>query len=83
MFKGYKTVIFNVIMFIATLVTLFTGVDVSKDAMVLQEGTMMVLIGLDVIWTIGGVWFRSITDTPIFSREVTYHYATKVNSKGK
>ena len=64
--KGYRTIVFNVIMAISMLMTIFFGVDVSGDATKLKEGIDMALQGLTTIWGIGSIWLRIITDSPIF-----------------
>ena len=64
--KGYKTIIFNVIMAISMLMTIFFGVDVSADATKLKDGIDMALQGLITVWGIGSIWLRIITDSPIF-----------------
>lgn len=64
--KGYRTIIFSVIMAISTLMTIFFGVDVSADATKLKDGFDMVLQGLITVWGIGSVWLRMITNSPVF-----------------
>lgn len=73
-FKGYRTVFFNLVMIIAHMVTMVSGIDVTEEATQMQEGFLLLLAGLDLVWAIGNVWLRYITDTPIFSSEVSYHY---------
>jgi hypothetical protein len=75
MLKGWRTVIFNMVMFLAGMVTLWTGVDVAEDGVKMAEGIEMLLTGFFAVWTIGSLWLRYITDSPIFSKEVSYHYA--------
>ena len=64
--KGYRTIVFSVIMAVSTLMTIFFGVDVSADATKLKDGFDMVLQGLVTVWGIGSIWLRIITDSPIF-----------------
>lgn len=69
MLQGYRTIIFNIVMAIATMITLFTGVDTSEDIPKLKDGIDLLLQGLTVVWGIGGIWFRMITTSPIFKRK--------------
>lgn len=64
--KGYRTIVFNIIMAASTLMTIFFGVDVSDDATKLKEGIDLLLEGLTVVWGVGNVWLRAITNSPIF-----------------
>lgn len=75
--KGWRTVVFNLVMFLAALVSLASGVDVTEDGTRLVDGFEMVIQGGIAIWTIGNLWLRYITDSPIFSKEVTYNYKNK------
>jgi len=64
--KGYRTIIFNVIMAIAALVTLLTGTSVVGDVTKLADGVDLILEGIIAVWAIGSVWLRMVTDSPIF-----------------
>ena len=64
--KGYRTIVFSVIMAVSTLMTIFFGVDVSADATKLKDGVDMLLQGLVTVWGVGSIWLRIITDSPIF-----------------
>jgi uncharacterized membrane protein len=79
--KGYRTIIFNVVTLVAALITMWTGTDVTGDVVEMTDAMYMVLSGLFVVFGIGNMWFRAITDTPIFNKEVTYHYAKKKQNK--
>ena len=64
--KGYRTVVFNVLMAVATISALLTGTKVENEVVQIQEGIDLLLQGLAVIWAAGSIWLRSITDSPIF-----------------
>jgi hypothetical protein len=64
--KGYRTIIFNVIMALAALVTLLTGTSVTDDITKLADGVDLILEGIVAVWAIGSVWLRMITDSPVF-----------------
>lgn len=67
--KGYRTVIFNLVMFLAMLVTLITGSDRQEEAEVLTQGALLIAEGLVFVWAIGSVWLRAITDSPVFTKK--------------
>jgi len=73
-FKGFKTVIFNVIMVLAAMMTLLTGADTVDDAIVLKEGADQMLQGIIVVWGVGAIWLRTLTNTAIFSRKSSTRY---------
>jgi H+/gluconate symporter-like permease len=64
--KGYKTVVFNVLMALATITALLTGTKVENEAIQIQNGIDLLLQGLAVVWAAGSIWLRAITDSPIF-----------------
>jgi hypothetical protein len=64
--KGYRTIIFNVIMALGALVTLLSGVSVQDDVTKLADGVDLILEGIVAVWAIGSVWLRMITDSPVF-----------------
>jgi hypothetical protein len=64
--KGYRTIIFNVIMALGALVTLLSGVSVQDDVTTLADGVDLILEGIVAVWAIGSVWLRMITDSPVF-----------------
>lgn len=80
--KGYRTVLFNLIMILAYLVTLITGVDVTEDVVQLKDGVYQLLISLGIIWSVFSIWLRYITDTPIFRKRIDYNYFQKLSRKG-
>jgi hypothetical protein len=64
--KGWRTIVFNVIMALGALVTLLTGVSVQDDVATLANGVDLILEGIIAVWAIGAVWLRMITDSPVF-----------------
>jgi hypothetical protein len=64
--KGYRTIIFNVIMALGALVTLLSGVSVQDDVTTLADGVDLILEGIVAVWAIGSVWLRYVTDSPVF-----------------
>ena len=64
--KGYKTILFNLIMGVAALYTQMTGVDVDASGIIAH---LTSLEGLVVeAWVGGNLWLRAITDTKIFEK---------------
>jgi hypothetical protein len=66
--KGFKTLAFNAVMTIGMLITVWTGVDTSKDVTAITETSLKILEGGMVLWGIGNAWLRAITDSKIFSK---------------
>jgi hypothetical protein len=64
--KGFRTVLFNVLAAAAVLITLTTGVETKGDLVVLQQGVEQVIEGIVIVWVVGSVWLRAVTDSPIF-----------------
>jgi hypothetical protein len=67
--KGYKTVIFNVLMALATITSLLSGTSVEGEVMQLSKGFDLLLEALIIIWSAGNIWLRAITDSPIFKKK--------------
>lgn len=68
MFSGYKTVVFNVIMGLVTLVKALNPDATLPGEEVVHQGVDGFLLSLGVVWTIGGVVLRAITSSPIFKK---------------
>lgn len=64
--KGYRTVLFNILMAVATITALFTGTKVENEVIQIQNGIDLLIQALAVIWAAGSIWLRTITDSPIF-----------------
>ena len=64
--RGWRTVMFNVIMAAAMCVTLLTGTATEDDVIVLKQGVEHIIEGVIAVWTVGNLWLRAVTDTPIF-----------------
>ena len=64
--KGYRTVIFTVVAACAMVVTLITGTKTEGDVIVIQNGVEQIINGIIAVWTIGSLWLRYVTETPIF-----------------
>lgn len=64
--KGYRTILFNILMAIATITALFTGTKVENEVIQIQNGIDLLIQALAIIWAAGSIWLRAITDSPIF-----------------
>jgi H+/gluconate symporter-like permease len=67
--KGYRTIVFNVLMAIATITALLTGTKVENEIIQIQNGIDLLLEGLAIVWAAGSIWLRSVTDSPIFKKK--------------
>lgn len=68
MFKGYKTVVFNIVMGAVMLVrALSPDVELPSEDQV-NSAFDAVEAGLTAIWTVGNLLLRAITDSPIFNK---------------
>lgn len=67
--KGYRTIVFNVLMAIATITALLTGTKVENEVIQIQQGIDLLIQGLAIIWAAGSIWLRSVTDSPIFKKK--------------
>ena len=65
MLKGFKTVLFNTIMTGAMIGRLW-GADIEIDAEQLAGHLDAVAVGLAFLWGVGNLFFRYVTDSPIF-----------------
>ncbi len=67
MLKGYKTIVFNVIMTV-TMIAKTWGIDLGID--VTEAGAQIDAVekALMVIWGVGNMWLRAVTDSPIFKK---------------
>ena len=68
-FKGWRTFVFNVLMATAMCVTMISGTATEGDVIILKQGVEHIIEGVIAVWTIGNLWLRAITDTPIFQRK--------------
>lgn len=64
--KGYKTVAFNALMTVGMFITVWTGHDTTAEVEVVKDNVLNISTALTVVWGIGNVWLRAITDSPIF-----------------
>lgn len=69
MLKGYRTLIFQAIMSVGMLITVWTGHDTKDETTTVTQNLDGVIAALTVIWGIGNAWLRAITDTAIFKEE--------------
>lgn len=67
MLKGYRTVVFNIVIGGIMLVNQIWGSadQPIADPNVVTESIDKIDIGLTVIWTVGNIIFRAITNTAI------------------
>lgn len=66
--KGFKTLLFNAIMTIGMLTTIWTGVDTSKEVVTVNDNFDTILTSLTTLWMIGNAWLRAVTDSAIFQK---------------
>jgi hypothetical protein len=67
--KGYRTILFNVIMTVLTFVTLWNpGAEVPTGPEV-TEGLIQLETALAFVWGLGNIILRAVTNTPIFRKE--------------
>ncbi len=66
--KGFRTIIFNVIMTAGAIITTWTGIDTTAEVTQLKEGVDNILIGGSAAWGAGNVLLRMITNTAIFKK---------------
>jgi len=71
MLKGYKTVAFNVVMSLITILTMFNPGSELPDAETVQGGIDAVEAAVVAVWTVGNLILRAVTDSPIFKKENT------------
>jgi len=71
MFKGYKTVAFNVLMSLVTIITMFNPGSELPDAETVQGGINAVEAAVVAVWTVGNLILRAVTDSPIFKKDST------------
>lgn len=69
MFKGYKTVIFNLVMLLIAISKALNPDAETPDATAVSTGVDQFLLGLSAVWTIGALLIRAFTHSPIFKRE--------------
>ena len=64
--KGYRTIAFNLIMGAVMFANQMLGTDLDAQSLIGHlNGLEAALMG---VWTVGNVWLRAVTDTPIFKQ---------------
>ena len=64
--KGYKTVVFNLIMGVVMFVNQVLGTELDANELLTNlNGLEEAITG---IWLTGNVWLRAVTDSPIFKK---------------
>jgi hypothetical protein len=66
MFKGYKTVAFNLIMTVLMMISLWLPEADLPEANVISQMLEGAEATLTTIWGVGNMILRAITDSPIF-----------------
>lgn len=66
--KGYKTVVFNIIMGIVMLVKVLGGDASGLEDVDVSGAIDIVEAGLVTLWSVGNIILRAITSTKIFNR---------------
>ena len=71
MLKGYKTVIFNIIMTVIMVISLWNPSEAQNlpDAGTVSGHIDTLDMLLSAVWGIGNVVLRAVTTTPIFKKE--------------
>jgi hypothetical protein len=67
--KGYRTVIFNIIMTVLMFVQLWAPEADLPTGPEVTEGLIQLETALAFIWGLGNIILRAITNTPIFKKE--------------
>jgi hypothetical protein len=66
--KGYRTLVFQAIMTVGGLITIWTGVDTTEGTNLIKDNLDLILTAGTVIWGVGSVWLRVVTDSPLFKK---------------
>lgn len=69
MFKGYKTIVFNLVMALIAIVKALNPDAETPDAGTVSTGVDQFLVGLGTVWAFGSIVIRTVTHSPIFNRE--------------
>lgn len=69
MFKGYKTIVFNVVMGLVLFIRAMSPESELPDAESVEGAVDAVGAAFAAVWGIGNVILRAITDSPIFKKE--------------
>lgn len=69
MFKGYKTIVFNLVMALIAIVKALNPDAETPDAGAVSTGVDQFLVGLGAVWAFGSIVIRAVTHSPIFNRD--------------
>lgn len=69
MLKGYKTIIFNVIMTVVMILSLWNPGSEVPDAATVGNTLDVLDAAIAAIWGLGNGLLRAVTTTPIFKKE--------------
>jgi hypothetical protein len=67
--KGYRTVVFNAIMTLTMIYTLWQPDAVLPDAETVNQTLDTVEAAIAALWGVGNVVLRAVTSSPIFKQE--------------
>lgn len=68
-FKGYRTVLFNIVMAVVMITKSLNPDMESPSAEEVQQAVDMLDAAIAAVWGIGNVVLRAITTSPIFKKE--------------
>ncbi len=66
--KGYKTIIFNVLMSLTMVIRLWKPEVELPEATAVSGALDSLDAALSAIWGVGNIWLRAVTDTKILSK---------------
>jgi hypothetical protein len=69
MMKGYRTVIFNAAMAVVMIIKAANPDAELPDAESVTAAVDAVELAIGLVWSIGNMLLRAITDSPIFKKE--------------
>lgn len=69
MLKGYKTIIFNVVMGLVMILRALSPESELPDAENVEDTIDSLDAALTAVWGVGNIILRAITDSPIFKQE--------------
>lgn len=67
--KGYRTIIFNIVMTISMGLALWMPEAETPDAETVNTALDNVEAAITAVWGIGNMILRAITNTPMFNKE--------------
>lgn len=69
MMKGFRTVLFNAVMAVVMIVKAINPDAELPDEVAVTASIDAVELAIGLVWSIGNLFLRAITDSPIFKKE--------------